>query len=598
MINDILKASEVTDFDFRKNACPSDPMKGLFPKWVDYYKTKYAISKIINPSKILEIGVRYGYSVGAFLNASPKAYVLGIDNDSDTYGGRSGALEWARDCFSNYNFEIMVEDSQNLTVLPGGSYDLVHIDGQQDGGGTFHDLSLAVKQATWILVDGYFWTNDNFREANEFLIRYKDAIEFSIAIPGYAGELLIRVKDGFGSTFQNDESGSEALVDQYDASYYLQDCGGHESFNRNGPEASNDPRILSILSLVSLGRKGRLLDLGCGRGEVSLQAALNGFDCTGIDYSEDAISISREGQDRFPSLKDKLRYEVSNVAIYKPNEKYDVVVASDIIEHMTIDEVAQCYQMVSDSLSTEGIFVVHTFPNSWYYDYHYARMRRKVASLGGFLPSDPRSRFEKAMHINEQNPRVLLKQLEKSFQYVLLWFNSPDDPIGSLNGKNGHHRLSGYRDLYAIASNEPVDIAQVKDYLSFHLWRKKDIKQLSMEISHCIEDVSISEYFEVSVEIRNNTKHTLHSLPPNPVNLSYHWIDSVSKEAVVFDGLRTPLSFPICPGSIRSLQAKCQAPRKVGEYILRVTLVQEQHAWFDQAPFGKCVEKFVKVSQQ
>ena len=59
MINDILKASEVTDFDFRKYACPSDPMKDLFPKWVDYYKTKYAISKIINPSKILEIDSCY-----------------------------------------------------------------------------------------------------------------------------------------------------------------------------------------------------------------------------------------------------------------------------------------------------------------------------------------------------------------------------------------------------------------------------------------------------------------------------------------------------------------------------------------------------------
>ena len=115
------------------------------------------------------------------------------------------------------------------------------------------------------------------------------------------------MKDGFNASIENKRSGSEAIVDQYDASYYLQDCGGHESFNINGPGGSSDPRILSVLSLVSLGRKGRLLDLGCGRGEISLQAALNGFDCTGIDYSEDAISISREGQGCFPSLRDSLR---------------------------------------------------------------------------------------------------------------------------------------------------------------------------------------------------------------------------------------------------------------------------------------------------
>ena len=596
MIDKIIKESQKTNFDFRKFACPDDPMKELFPRWINYYKTKYAISKVINPSKILEIGVRYGYSVSAFLSASPKAYLLGIDNDSDTYGGRSGALKWAKDRLSFYDFEILVEDSQNLRIFPGGSYDLIHIDGQQDGGGTFHDLSLAVKQATWILVDGYFWSNNNFREANEFLIRYKDAIEFSIALPSYAGELLIRVKDGFGDLFKNEGSGSEVLVDQYDASYYLQDCGGHESFSRNGPEATSDPRILSVLSLVSLGRKGKLLDLGCGRGEVSLQAALNGFDCTGVDYSEDAISISRAGQGRFPSLKDKLRYEVSNVATYKPNAKYDVVVASDIIEHMTFDEVAQCYKMVSDSLSGEGIFVVHTFPNSWHYDYHYARMRRKVTSLGGFLPSDPRSRYEKLMHINEQNPRVLLRQLKESFRHTFLWFNSPNDPTGSLNGKKGHHHLSEYRDLYAIASNEPIDFALVKESLSPHLWKRKDIMHISLEITQCQKDIGISESFEVSIEIVNQSKYTIHSLPPNPINLSYHWIDSAVNETVVFDGLRTPFCFPVRPGSLRSLNARCQAPSKVGKYILRFALVQEQHVWFDQSPFNKFADVQVNIS--
>lgn len=597
MIDRIIKEAKESNYDFRDFSCPHDPLRELFPAWVDYYKTKYAIAKVLKPSKILEIGVRYGYSIRAFLNASPDSCVLGIDNNSDTFGGQSGALDWAKKNLSSYNFEVIVEDSQSLSSYPGGFYDLIHVDGQQDGGGTFHDLSIAVKQARWVLVDGYFWTSENFREANEFLLRYKDVIEFSISIPGYAGELLVRVKDGFNASIENKRSGSEAIVDQYDASYYLQDCGGHESFNINGPGGSSDPRILSVLSLVSLGRKGRLLDLGCGRGEISLQAALNGFDCTGIDYSEDAISISREGQGCFPSLRDSLRYKVSNVATYETTEKFDVVVASDIIEHMSFEEVAQCYRMVSNSLSQKGIFVVHTFPNSWFYDYHYPRTRRKVASLGGFLPSDPRSRFEKVMHINEQNPRVLIKQLKKSFKYVLLWFNSPDDPIGSLVGEIGHHRLSAYRDLYAIASNEPIDVEQVKKSLTFHLWRRKDINRVKIEITQCQPEVKKSEHFEVSIEVVNDTKHSLHSLPPNPINLSYHWIDYRTKKSVVFNGLRTPFFFPVGPGSVRNLRAKCQAPPQVGEYMLRFALVQEQHVWFDQPPFHQFSETLVTISQ-
>ena len=201
------------------------------------------------------------------------------------------------------------------------------------------------------------------------------------------------------------------------------------------------------------------------------------------------------------------------------------------------------------------------------------------------------------MHINEQNPRVLKKQLEKSFHHVLIWFNSPEDPIGSLNGESGHHRLSGYRDLYAIASNEPIDVDQVKASLSFHLWGRRDINSLSMQVTHCQDSVRISETFEVSVKIGNHSKHTLHSLPPNPINSSYHWVNSKTKEVVVFDGLRTPFYFPVRSGSVRSLQAKCQAPAQAGEYTLRIALVQEQHVWFDQAPFNQFVEKFVKVSQ-
>jgi len=596
MIDKILHESKTCQFDFRDFSCPEDPLIELFPDWVDYYKTKFAISKILKPSKILEIGVRFGYSISAFLNASPKAKVLGIDNNTDSFGGIQGALYWAKKRLSDYNFDILEANSQNLKEFPGGFYDLIHIDGQQDGNGTFHDLCIAVKQAKWILVDGYFWTNDNFRETNEFLIRYKDAIDFSIALPGYAGEMLFRIKDEYSNSFSIEGEGSDALVAQYDSSYYLDDCGGHESFNRNGPEASSDPRILSVLSMVSLAKNGKLLDLGCGRGEIALQASLHGFNCTGIDYSSDAVSISMKGLKRFPELIANLRYEVANVSTYKPKENYDVIVASDIIEHLSPEEVSQSYEMVSAALTKRGVFIVHTFPNSWFYDYDYPRKKRKVESLGGFLPSDPRSRFEKAMHINEQNPRVLLKQLKDNFKHVILWFNSPDDPTGSLVGNLGHNRLSKYRDLFAIASNEAIDVEKVKECLSFHLWEKVDIKKLSIEITQCQMEVQISESFEVSIELANRSKQTIHSLPPNPINISYHWFDPASKEIVIFDGLRTSFSFPLCSNSSRALQARCQAPTKSGEYLLRLTLVQEQHAWFDQSPFNLFTEKVVKVS--
>ena len=61
--------------------------------------------------------------------------------------------------------------------------------------------------------------------------------------------------------------------------------------------------------------------------------------------------------------------------------------------------------------------------------------KRKVNFHGGYIPSDPRSKYEKLMHINEQNPRILHKQLKKNFKYVTILFNSPNDPIGNFSKK-------------------------------------------------------------------------------------------------------------------------------------------------------------------
>ncbi len=65
------------------------------------------------------------------------------------------------------------------------------------------------------------------------------------------------------------------------------------------------------------------------------------------------------------------------------------------------------------------------------------------------------------------------------------------------------------------------------------------------------------------------------------VNLSYHWLDR-NREVVVFDGLRTPLPRDLGAGESADLKAAIRAPEKPGRYILEVTLVQEQSAWFPE----------------
>ena len=54
------------------------------------------------------------------------------------------------------------------------------------------------------------------------------------------------------------------------------------------------PRLARSLELANLKPGTRLLDLGCGRGEVAAHAARRGADVVALDYSADCVRLTRE----------------------------------------------------------------------------------------------------------------------------------------------------------------------------------------------------------------------------------------------------------------------------------------------------------------
>ncbi|HEY9813196.1 MAG TPA: methyltransferase, partial [Candidatus Sericytochromatia bacterium] len=68
MFESIIQQAKITDYDFRQTANPEDRLVHLFSEWLDYYKLKWSIARVLKPASILEIGVRFGYSAAAFLH--------------------------------------------------------------------------------------------------------------------------------------------------------------------------------------------------------------------------------------------------------------------------------------------------------------------------------------------------------------------------------------------------------------------------------------------------------------------------------------------------------------------------------------------------
>jgi cyclopropane fatty-acyl-phospholipid synthase-like methyltransferase len=614
MLEAILQEFHRSTYDFRPIAHPADPLRDRFAAWIDYYRLKWAIARVLQPQSILEIGVRYGYSAHAFLDAVPQSRYVGIDLDCTAAGGVKGAIDWAKQILAPFQTELIVADSQAMSRFPGDRYDLIHIDGQQDGDSSFHDLQLAIDQADYVLVDGYHWSAMNYLAVNDWLLQHRDRLAWYGTIPGYAGELLIKVNR---AALMPIATSSLELRHTYDHAYYTQSCQGYDAYASYQGRRLCDERLQAVATIASLKSTGRVLDLGCGRGELAYYFAQQGFEVTAIDYSPAAISLAQQCFQGEPALQQRVQWICGDVnQVELAHGQYDLAIATDLIEHLAPAELDQLYQRIQHWLKPDGLLIIHTFPNRWYYQYDYARKRRQAKALGAYLPQQPRSRDEQRMHINEQSPRVLQRQLRSTFEQVLVWFSGAgaNSVGGSLVQPLSRRALAAAPSLYAIASRQCWRAPLLDRLRSQPLPLQRRpwgaglrADQLRLWILNAPRQVLPGTTFEISVQLENYSTYQLHSNGTYPIYWAFRWYDQ-SGAVVLDNGQRTRLVPPARPparppapqrrsDSSQSYFVKIVAPTTPGFGNLRVTLVQEGVRWLDQAPLYVFQDTSIVISE-
>ena len=125
------------------------------------------------------------------------------------------------------------------------------------------------------------------------------------------------------------------------------------------------------------------------------------------------------------------------------------------------------------------------------------------------------------MHINEQSPRVLKRQLSKYFPHVLVWFGAFSGAGENLKRKFSISEMRAAPDLYAVASHSPIPVAQLIRQMCMEALAASDLKQLELTVNSYPPRVRPSSRFTVSVELHNGTNTDLKSVDPYPVHLSY-----------------------------------------------------------------------------
>jgi SAM-dependent methyltransferase len=221
----------------------------------------------------------------------------------------------------------------------------------------------------------------------------------------------------------------------YTEDYFLRACEGYEEFTESqGDRLSR--RLSAAFAIAAVQPGMKVLDVGCGRGEILRHCARLGADAYGIDYAPVAIEMSakiaaaeRAGEQRPPGKIGVAQSDAKRLPF--PTAYFDRVLMFDVVEHLFPWELAQSLAEIRRVLKPGGVFIVHTAPNVWYdkYAYPFVRLVRTLAGKGRHYPKNPRALNVSAnvdVHVNEQSQWSLHRALQQAgFRRVKAWLDSP-----------------------------------------------------------------------------------------------------------------------------------------------------------------------------
>lgn len=213
--------------------------------------------------------------------------------------------------------------------------------------------------------------------------------------------------------------------DRYDHDYFLSVCEGYQEFvATEGRELSR--RLRAAFAVAGIGPGMRVLDVGCGRGEILRHCTRSGAEAHGIDYAPAAVALSRQavadGEAAGVYRADARRLPFADAT-------FDRVLLFDIVEHLYPWELDQALQEARRVLKPDGRLVIHTAPNAWYdrYAYPIVRLVRILIGQGAAYPRDPRAMIPANVdvHVNEQSLFGLWRMLRRNGFRARVWLDTP-----------------------------------------------------------------------------------------------------------------------------------------------------------------------------
>jgi len=244
----------------------------------------------------------------------------------------------------------------------------------------------------------------------------------------------------------------------------------YDYYEKAMPESMHFGKAVEFADLKS-GMK--ILDIGCGRGEILILCAKLNIYSWGIDFSESALRIIKNNIKSNSYKKNIILKKTDASALDFPSDYFDAVFLLDVIEHIYPNAAKKTIKEIYRVLKPGGRLVLRTAPNKIYCDITYPYFVRwmhfilypfvKILMKKTItLSKNPRTKYDLKMHVNEQTEDSLRKLFDKTM------FNK----VKILNDMEVYPRADII--IYKILANLwPIsEIYPVKKYFSNVLWAR------------------------------------------------------------------------------------------------------------------------------
>lgn len=219
----------------------------------------------------------------------------------------------------------------------------------------------------------------------------------------------------------------------YTEDYFLTACEGYDVFlESEGRHLSR--RLQAAFAMADVRPGMRLLDVGCGRGEIIRHCMRLGVEAYGVDYAAVAAQMTRAviererqaGGER-PAPAGVGRADAKRLPF--ADGAFDRILLFDVVEHLYPWELHQALLEIRRVLRPDGRLIIHTAPNRWYdaYAYPLVRLARRLMGQGAGYPKDPRAIVpaNQEVHVNEQDMLSLRRALWAAGYAAKVWLDSP-----------------------------------------------------------------------------------------------------------------------------------------------------------------------------